>query len=143
MAAAGIRAGRSRLAVAFSGDRACRNCGLCFTGCPADAIFHSDQRLEPLTGSARFRFLAGSFVLAFRDAAGDTLSLETVRLDGDPKPLLTGYDRVVLAAGALSSFRIAAQSLDDGPIEAPLLDNDMVVLPSRPTASLCSEVCIP
>ncbi len=136
LAAAGFQAGRSRLAVSFSGSKACRNCGLCFTGCPTDAIFHSDQRLDPLAGNERFRFLGETFVLAFREGAGGTLSLETVALDGDPQPPLTGYDRVVLAAGALSSFRIAAQSLGDGAAEAPLLDNDMIILPflarSRP-----------
>ena len=127
--AEGIRAGRSRLAVAFSGENACRNCGLCYAGCPADSIFHSDQRINGLVATGKFRIFSETFVLRFREEPGDTLSLETTGEDGAPQPPMTGYDRVVLAAGALSSFRIAAQSLGKQPTETPLLDNDMILLP--------------
>jgi choline dehydrogenase-like flavoprotein len=125
----GISAGRSRLAVAFSGQNACVNCGLCYAGCPTDAIFHSDQRLSRLAATGRFRLLPSTFVIGFQDGGDGTLSLETTEMDGNPKPPMTGYGRVVLAAGALSSFRIAAQSLGRPNAEVGLLDNDMIFVP--------------
>ena len=126
---AGIHVGRSRLAVRL-GSGGCVECGLCLTGCPVGAIFSSAAPVLALRSSRRFRYHADRHVLRFHRGNGD-LELDVRDTDGRPAAGLGGFDRVVLAAGALGSFRIAAESLGIPGARAPVLDNEMLVVPFR------------
>ena len=118
LAAAGLTPGRARLAVRRD---ACTRCGLCFYGCAFGAIWHAGQ---PLDGLA-LRYRPGCFVRGFREEAG------SVRVHGDERgaALDERYDALVLAAGVLSSLRIAADSLGQHERPVPLLDNELYLLP--------------
>jgi choline dehydrogenase-like flavoprotein len=118
LGAAGLTPGRARLAVRRD---ACTRCGLCFYGCAFGAIWHAGQ---PLGGLA-LRYRPGCFVQGFREEAGG------VRVHGRaPEGALDErYDALVLAAGVLSSLRIAADSLGLHERPVPLLDNELFLLP--------------
>jgi choline dehydrogenase-like flavoprotein len=118
LAAAGLTPGRARLAVH---REACARCGLCFYGCAFGAIWHAGQ---PLDGLA-LRYRPGCFVQGFREEPGG------VRVHGDERGarLDERYDALVLAAGVLSSLRIAADSQGLHGRTVPLLDNELFLLP--------------
>lgn len=118
LAAAGVTPGRARLAVRRD---ACARCGLCFYGCAFGAIWHAGQ---PLDGLA-LRYRPGCFVQGFREEPGG------VRVHGraGDAPLDERYDALVLAAGVVSSLRIAADSLGLHERPVPLLDNELFLVP--------------
>jgi len=128
----GISGGSSRLATAVPDDRQasvpnrCRRCGLCHHGCPFDAIFSSSRLIDTLDGHSDYRYLSDQLVLGFSEGQ-DGVTVYT--RDGAGSRKENVYDRLVLAAGALSSLRICADSLSIYESEAPLLDNDMFVVP--------------
>ncbi len=129
LAGLGIRAGRSRLAVRLrgQGEHDCVRCGLCAFGCPTGAIWNPSRVLY---GSADgIRHLPGRLVDVFEGHA-PRIFLRGERADGSS--FSAGpYEAVFLAAGALGSFRIAARSLGFVDASAPLLDNDMFIVPFR------------
>ena len=118
LAAAGLTPGRARLAVRRD---ACTRCGLCFYGCAFGAIWHAGQPLDGLD----LRYRPGCFVQGFREEAG------AVRVHGREHgaALDERYDALVIAAGVLSSLRIAADSLGLHGRDVPLLDNELYLLP--------------
>lgn len=126
LAAGGLTPGRARLAVRRD---ACTRCGLCFYGCAFGAIWHAGQPLDALAGqpldALAVRYRPGCFVQGFREEAGG------VRVHGrvGSAALDERYDALLLAAGVLSSLRIAAdsQGLHERPV--PLLDNELYLLP--------------
>jgi choline dehydrogenase-like flavoprotein len=118
LAAAGLAPGRARLAVRSD---ACTRCGLCFYGCAFGAIWHAGQPLDALA----LRYRPGCFVQGFRDEA------DGVRVFGREHgaPLEARFDALVLAAGVLSSLRIAADSQGHHGRTTPLLDNELYLVP--------------
>ena len=118
LAAAGVTPGRARLAVRRD---ACARCGLCFYGCAFGAIWHAGQ---PLDGLA-LRYRPGCFVQGFREESG---GVRVYGREGEAT-LDERFDALVLAAGVLSSLRIAAdsQGLHDRPV--PVLDNELFLVP--------------
>jgi choline dehydrogenase-like flavoprotein len=118
LAEAGLAPGRARLAVSSA---ACTRCGLCFYGCAFGAIWHAGQPLDRLA----LHYRPGCFVQGFREEG------VSVRVHGSEggAPLDERYDALLLAAGVLSSLRIAAdsQGLHDRPV--PLLDNALFLVP--------------
>jgi choline dehydrogenase-like flavoprotein len=118
LAAAGLTPGRARLAVRRD---ACTRCGLCFYGCAFGAIWHAGQPLDKLA----LRYRPSCFVQGFREEAG------SVRVHGSEHgaALDERYDALVIAAGVLSSLRIAADSLGLHGRKVPLLDNELYLLP--------------
>jgi len=118
LAVAGLAPGRARLAVRRD---TCTRCGLCFYGCAFGAIWHAGQPLDALA----LRYRPDCFVQGFREEAGG------VRLFGSAPDgaLDERYDAALLAAGVLSSLRIAADSLDRHGHAVPLLDNELYLLP--------------
>jgi choline dehydrogenase-like flavoprotein len=134
LAQRGFSAGRARVAVRPTGAEgdACRRCGLCVYGCAFGAIYSSRRSLPDLERRG-LRYRGGTTVHAFReDEAG-------VRVRWRDRAGAAGEDRyeaVFLAAGTLSSLRIAADSLGLHDRSAPLLDNDMLLLPLVLTSAL-------
>jgi choline dehydrogenase-like flavoprotein len=124
--AQGFVAGRSRMATrapGASGD-ACRRCGLCVYGCAWDSIY-STRRTLPELERRGLRYHADSFVERFReDAEGIVLRLRSGNERREER-----YAAVFLAAGTLSSLRIAADSQGEHDRRVPMLDNDMMILP--------------
>jgi choline dehydrogenase-like flavoprotein len=130
LADAGLHAGRARLAVrprAGGGPGACEACGRCLEGCPVEAIWNGRQALGDLVERG-VRHLRGRLVRRWRTEDG-ALWLEC-GMPGEAGTRTGPYDAVFLAAGPLSSFRIAAQSVGEGgPATARLSENDVFVLP--------------
>src|SRR5262249_11239322 len=84
-------------------------------------IWQAGRPLDELA----LRYRPGCFVQGFREEAG------AVRVFGSAPggALEERYDALVLGAGVLSSLRIAADSLGLHGRPAPLLDNDLFLLP--------------
>lgn len=127
LAAQGLHAGRSRLAVrpASAGADGCQTCGRCLEGCPVGAVWNGRAVLEDLKRRG-LAYRPGMLVRRWQ--AGDgAIWLEHGEPGGEARRL-GPYDSLFLAAGPLSSFRIAAQSLGVA-AEARLVENEVVVLP--------------
>jgi choline dehydrogenase-like flavoprotein len=129
LAGYGLAAGRARLAVRPEGSEgdACRRCGLCYYGCAYGAIYNSRHTLERLARREGFAYRSGLLVLDFREdehkVTVRSRSIATERVERG------SYDALFLAAGTLSSLRIAADSLRIYDQPAPLLDNDLYLVP--------------
>ncbi|WP_261565001.1 4Fe-4S ferredoxin [Frankia gtarii] len=102
----GVTVGKARLAM--QGEQ-CVRCGLCMTGCPYRLIYSSAQTFDDLIGKGRVKYLPGLLVARVEESetgvrvfARETASGRVQELDAD---------RVLLAAGALGSTRIAVNSL--------------------------------
>lgn len=126
---AGLRVGRSSLATMPSDEphaRHCRQCGLCFFGCPFDAMYRSGLEISEWRDHPRFKYRDGVMVNSFREENGQVIA-DTRGADGKSRDFR--FDRFVLAANTLSSLRIVADSVAGHSFRAPLLDNDMFVVP--------------
>jgi len=127
LGAAGLTPGRARLAVRTpgTGEGACVGCGLCFYGCAFDAIWHAGKQLAALEGESGFCYRPGHLVLGFAEDAGG------VRVHGQAggSDFAERYDALVLAAGVLSSLRIAADAQGIHERATPLLDNELFLVP--------------
>lgn len=127
LARRGFAAGRARVAARAFGSEgdACRRCGLCVYGCPFGAIYATGRTLPELERRG-LRYRGGLAVERFEERP------EGVRVQWRDRAGARGeadYDAVFLAAGTLSSLRIAADSLGEHDRPVILLDNDMVLLP--------------
>ena len=126
---AGLRCGRSSLATSApdaNDGTHCRRCGLCFYGCPFGAMFRSGPVIDSWRGNPAFSYRDGVKVDHFREESGGVDVTFKVR-DGSRTEVR--YDRLVLAAGTLSSLRIVADSLCRYDFQTSLFDNDMYVVP--------------
>jgi len=131
----GVYMGRTRAAllVAPRGERkACDRKGRCLWGCPNDAIYSPLYTLRELQAHANFRYVPGVFVRRFEAGEGGRVrALELEREDGVRE--IRAVERLVLAAGTLSSSRIFLESLAHAGASAPalegLMDNRQVLLP--------------
>ena len=125
---AGMRIGRSSLATvppdAQHSER-CRQCGLCFYGCPFGAMYRSGIQIDEWLDHPRFKYRKGVLVKSFREENGQVM----VDTQGDDGTSVHSFDRFVLAANTLSSLRIVSDSIAQQNFRAPLLDNDMFVVP--------------
>ena len=139
LSAAGIEAGRARLAVRAEADElgvGCQACGRCLSGCPYDAIYSAQWSLRELTARPGFRLRDGLLVRRF-DESSDGVAVDVVpRAPAERSgatPERRRYRALFLAAGTVSSLRIAAESLgESGPVR--LQDNDLYLLPLWRTA---------
>jgi len=105
-----------------AGRVGCQRCGLCLWGCPWDAIYRSTRTLATLRTAPGFTYRPGFLVRRVRESEGGSF-LEGTESVGP-------YDAIFLAAGALSSLRIAAESVGAYDLPRPVLDNNMHLLPS-------------
>jgi choline dehydrogenase-like flavoprotein len=130
LGAAGVLAGRSRLAVWTSRNphgEPCREVGLCMVGCPYGAIYNSAVSLAELERAGALEYRPGVFVEALEErAAGVRLRLRSL-VDGTPSQLDAA--RVFVGAGALATTRLLLRSLEAFDRAATLLDNTFFTFP--------------
>lgn len=118
----GLDGGRSRLALRFSD---CTHCGLCLFGCPHNLISTSRPWIRQISSHPKGAYHGYTACLDFHETA-QGVRLTLLDQSFDRKSVQT-FDSVFLAAGTLGSFRIAAQSMNQADLAAPLLDNDMAI----------------
>lgn len=129
LARRGFAVGRARLAVRPEGSEgeSCRLCGLCFYGCSFGSIYSSSRTLRRLEDREGFTYRSGLLVLDFHEE-DNGVTVRSRRLGTNVVEALS-YDALFLAAGTLSSLRIAADSLGLHDQPGPLLDNDLYLVP--------------
>ncbi len=133
--AEGVLFGRARLAVRAADTESgigCRLCGLCLYGCPYDSIYRADWTLETLMRSPSFRYLRPLLVRSFHEE-GERVIVECIEGKNGPAKQLE-YDALFLAAGTLSTLRIAVEAQQRYDLPVRLLDNDLYLVPFLRTA---------
>ena len=131
----GVFLGRTRAAVLtrpLAHRKACDLKGRCLWGCPNDAIYSPAFTLRELERQANFRYVPGVFVRRFEaDDGGVVRAVEVEHAQGLRERI--AVERLVLAAGTLSSSRIVLESLSAvGGSESELcglMDNRQVLVP--------------
>lgn len=132
----GVALGRTRLAVLPSDDAGRKGCtllGRCRTGCPTESLYTPSLTLRALLGRTGFEYRSGRRVTHLRaDESRRVRAVVCRHADGGAEEEVTA-DRVVLAAGALSSARIFLETWRRATGESPrltgLLDNRQVLVP--------------
>jgi choline dehydrogenase-like flavoprotein len=107
LARAGFSSSPARLAL-DAGAGGCRYVGQCLTGCAYGAVWSSERLLDALLPHAAFRYEGGVRVSRLEPEGAHT-AVTARGPDGGPRRYRAR--KVYLAAGALSSARIAAESL--------------------------------
>lgn len=131
----GICAGKSRLAVRNSSNNdsnpiRCLQCGLCFYGCPTGAIFTSRHVLKALKQQPGFHYHSNFLASHFVEKDSEISVYGTDPANGQPRK--KKCQTLLLAGGPLSSYKIAAQSLNNYRHPVSILDNDLYILPFLP-----------
>ncbi|MBK8177862.1 MAG: hypothetical protein IPK67_02965 [Planctomycetes bacterium] len=142
----GVYLGRSRAAVLGSarpGRGACEKKGRCLWGCPNDSIYSPLHSLRELEAHPEFQYRSGVLVQSFEvEDGGRVTAVHLRRADGTRERL--PVERLVLAAGTLSSGRIVLESLARAGEPAPrlggLMDNRQVLVPFVNLSMLGSPV---
>ena len=126
----GFSFGRSRLGVRSRplGDATeCTHCGLCLSGCPYGLIYNTASTLRTLVSEVpEFHYVSGVIVHRVRETS-ERVVIEGADLEGTSRSFVGS--RVFLACGALSTTRIALESM--GIYDTPLLlrDSQYFLLP--------------
>jgi choline dehydrogenase-like flavoprotein len=102
--AAGVLAGRSRLAVRAE---ACRYVGLCMLGCPYGAIWNATETLRRLVSDGVAEHRPGLLVRSWEERR-DGVHIDVAVSGGGKEELLA--ERLFVAAGALSTTRLLLAS---------------------------------
>lgn len=156
--AQGCFAGRSRLAVLsedHDGRGPCSYLGRCLWGCPRESLYTPSITLRLLQQRPGFRYAPASYVSHCTwDAARRVTGVCVQRRNGGEESVQA--DRVVLAAGALSSARIMLESvrratgeilvlpglMDNQQILLPFVNTRMLGRPSDPRSYQYHQVCL-
>lgn len=102
-----VEVSRARLAIdSRSGPSSCIGCHLCFVGCPVDAIWFSGTQIHEWARSGRINYQPRSVVTTLHENDGYV----TIRGNRSDTPFEVKAQRVILAAGALSSSAILVNS---------------------------------
>jgi choline dehydrogenase-like flavoprotein len=112
LARAGIRFGRSRLAVRGnlpSVQGGCAYCRLCMYGCPYGYIYTSADTVTQMLGNPNFSYQAGVLIDQVRESPEGAEVLGYDR--ATRRPLAWQGNRAFLAAGAIATTRILLRSL--------------------------------
>ncbi len=123
LAQAGIRFGRSRLAVrgnSPSEEGGCCYCRLCMYGCPYGYIYSSADTVEQLLRNPGFSYQSGVVIEQVRESAQGAEVLGYER--ATRRPLSWRGARAFLAAGVIPTTRILLRSL--GAYDQPALIKD-------------------
>ncbi len=119
--------GQARLGVHTSGPRACRNCGLCLSGCVYGSIFSPLDDLAALERAGVLIYRPGLLVQTVTEAGGKVV-VSAHRL-GDGTVESMSFDKVFLAAGVFGSTRIMLASMQAYDVPVALLDSQKFLLP--------------
>ena len=119
--------GLARLAVHTTGERACRSCGLCLWGCVYGSIFNPADDIDGLSRAGLIDY-RGSYVVESLAESDRVVRISAQRLGMSEREELV-FDRVFLAAGAISSTRIMLQSLEAYGEPVALIDSQKFLLP--------------
>jgi choline dehydrogenase-like flavoprotein len=132
----GMFLGRSRIAT-LSLDRpgrsACDYSGRCMWGCPSDSLYVPTITLAECRGYERFTYVPNMLVSRFVCDRGNTInSVEAVDVKNGARRKWR-VDKLVLAAGALSSAKIFLDSVyhqrGEIPVLTGLMDNRQILVP--------------
>jgi choline dehydrogenase-like flavoprotein len=123
----GLSFGQARLAVSTSGTNACRYCGQCLSGCVYGSIFNPATDVDELVSAGALEYRPGWIVLKLAEC-DNRVRVDARRLESSIIEELW-FDRVFLAAGAISTTRIMLQSLDAYVEPVELKDSQKFVLP--------------
>ncbi len=128
--------GRSRIAALTEerGERQrCSYLGRCLWGCPSEAFYTPSITLNECQKFANFRYLPGLYVGHFKFNAKRQITAVVARSLHDNTAHDFSLDRLVLAAGTLSSSKIFLQSIFKSTREIVtlrgLMDNRQVLIP--------------
>ncbi len=130
LARAGIRFGRSRLAVRgtlSSVQGGCAYCRLCMYGCPYGYIYNSADTVAQMLGNPNFSYQPGVIIHQVRESAQGAEVLGYER--ATRRPLAWQGSRAFLAAGAIGTTRILLHSLGAYEQTAWLKDSQYFLLP--------------
>jgi choline dehydrogenase-like flavoprotein len=132
----GCHLGRSRVATlthARENRASCSYCGRCLWGCPSGAFYTPSLTLRECLQYPNFRYQSGVYVSHFKFDARRNITALICRAAGGGQPYDLAVDRVVLAAGTLSSARIFLESIyrNTGEILrlTGLMDNRQILVP--------------
>jgi hypothetical protein len=128
--------GRSRIATLTAeknGRHPCSYLGRCLWGCPSEAFYTPSITLRECAKYANFRYHRGLHVSHFKfDGKRQITSIVATSLAGNGTQDIP-LDKLVLAAGTLSSSKIFLQSIYEGAKETVklpgLMDNRQVLIP--------------
>lgn len=124
----GILVGRARIALRlYGGVSFCTLCGLCFSGCPYDLIYHSAETLTQLLSGGNISYTPGVVVERIEESARKVIVYTRRKEDG----LYERWEgeRVYLACGALESSAIVLRSLPPGSHRLPLRSSHIFLIP--------------
>lgn len=116
--------GRARLAVKAT---ECRHCGLCLSGCPFDAIHMFDQTVLEMSKNGQVNYVPNVVVTRLQEEGG-TVRVSAINREG-ADPMVFEFDRVLLAAGAISSTRIVLESLGLYDMNVTMHDSQKFAVP--------------
>lgn len=100
--------GQSRLLVHSRGEKSCRYCGYCMTGCSYSSIFKSSEIIEHLSFTNKINLLEFQVLNKISEKNG-IVQLE-LNNKMDNMPSTKEFDKVYLAAGAAETSRIILNS---------------------------------
>lgn len=106
---------------------ACNACGMCLSGCPYGAIFDAGPRLAALENAGKLTIRRGVFVTdVAEDGAGAALRGIDLATNA---PVDARYARILLAAGAIGTTRIALRSRGMFDRDVTIMDSQKILLP--------------
>ena len=127
---AGITAGGSRLAVRakpHEGLPGCEYCGMCMYGCPYGHIYTAASTVRAWRDHPRFRYEPGVVVQRVEESA-EGVRVIARRTDGAELPVIEAQ-RVMVAAGVISTTRILLESLSAYDRPVTIRDSQYFLLP--------------
>ena len=155
----GCYLGRSRIAT-LSRDlddrKQCGYLGRCLWGCPTASLYTPSITLRQCMGFETFRYISGRYVTHFKfDAMRRVTSVVAESVETDTSEELA-LDRLVLAAGTLSSGRIFMDSIfrrtgevialpglmDNRQVMMPFVNCDMLGRPHNPDTYQYHQLCL-
>jgi choline dehydrogenase-like flavoprotein len=121
-----MRVGAARLAIRTTGNSACRGCSRCATGCPWGSVF-SARDLHATISSQGARWWTGKKVVAVAGLRfGASVTLVSAE---DTTPETFRFDKVFLAAGALSTTGIVLRSKGVTGVPLTCIDTQCFTVP--------------
>lgn len=134
----GVTAGHARLAMRGS---ACVRCGLCMTGCPYEYVYSASQTFDDLRSRGRIDYRPGLKVHRVEEDSDGRATVHASSADTGELHTI-GADKVFLAAGAIGTTRIAANSLGLTGRKVVLAESVQFMMPfvsAFPTKSLAQD----